>query len=514
MARYQIATTDPFNPLGRATQFSINRGDPSIEYGMFRGSWFVGDDWRVKSNLTISFGLRHEFQNHLGDAINFAPRGGLAWSPFKNGKTTIRVGGGIFFDRLRNTQYENSLRFNGVTQQSYIVRNAIFSPNTEEAIKLNDLEKVQNTTVRPLDPNMKAPYDINGSVVVEHQFPKGIVGTVTYLYSKGVNQFRTRNINAPYFDPNNPLVPIRPFPDAGFIYQTEASASSETNRITFGFNRRLGKVIAFGNYTLSWINSNGEGIPADNYNLATEWGRSNADRRHTFFTGAFLNLPRGFRVNTMINAATGAPFNIITGLDTNGDGSVNDRPQDGNGKMIRRNSNLSASLYSLPQFSRLICPSGQTCSDTTGLVTLRDFLQQNYPNGVIAQGPGSFTVNLFLSKTFGFGKSRNQVSQGGQGDPGFGGRGGRGGVGGGGGGPRGMGGPGGGMGGIGGGPIMVGMGGSEGSRFNLTLQVGITNLLNRVNFGQFGGTLGSAYFGLPSSAGPARQFDFNVRFNF
>jgi hypothetical protein len=64
------------------------------------------------------------------------------------------------------------------------------------------------------------------------------------------------------------------------------------------------------------------------------------------------------------------------------------------------------------------------------------------------------------------------------------------------------------------GGVFIGPGGSENSRFNLTFQVGVTNIFNRVNFGQYGGTLGSAFFGIPSSAGNARQFEFNIRFNF
>ena len=74
------------------------------------------------------------------------------------------------------------------------------------------------------------------------------------------------------------------------------------------------------------------------------------------------------------------------------------------------------------------------------------------------------------------------------------------------------------MGGGPGGPGMVMMGGpgggGEGSRFTLTFTIGAANLFNRVNFGQYSGTLGSAFFGLPSSSGPARQLDFNVRFGF
>jgi hypothetical protein len=57
-------------------------------------------------------------------------------------------------------------------------------------------------------------------------------------------------------------------------------------------------------------------------------------------------------------------------------------------------------------------------------------------------------------------------------------------------------------------------GGAEGSRFNLTFTLTVMNLLNHVNFGPYGGQLGSQFFGVPNSAAPARQMNFNVRFNF
>jgi uncharacterized membrane protein YgcG len=507
-----------------ATQFTINQGNPQIDYGMFFGSWFAGDDWRIKQNLTLSFGLRHEFQNHLDDKINFAPRLGIAWSPFKSRKTTIRGGGGIFFDRLRNSSYENSIRY-GTLQTSFLVRNAIFATTAAEALRVNQAQllSTQSTTQRPLDPNLKQPYDINGSLSVEQQLPKGWIGTVNYIFSRGINQFRTRNINAPRLVqdtafPNDPtkLILQRPNLALGQVFQYESSAISETNRISFGFRRQMGKLNAFGNYTMSWIRSNGEGTPANSYDLSTEWARSNADRRHNFFTGAFMNLPHGFRVSTMINASSGSPFNIVTGQDDNRDGTINDRPEG-----LRRNSDLTPNFYSLATFSRSVCPPGVTCRDTNndgiaeGLVVLRDYLTQNYPNGVKAQGPGLFTVNMNLSKTIGFGKRKDLAASGQGGQGGGGGRGGGGARGGGGGGGRGGGGGGPVMiGGGGGGPMMIGGPGSESSRYNVTFQLNITNLFNRVNFSQYGGTLGSSFFGIPSGAGGARQFDLSVRFNF
>ncbi|MCI0662137.1 MAG: carboxypeptidase regulatory-like domain-containing protein [Acidobacteria bacterium] len=519
---YIFSTLEAYRSL-RPTQFSVDQGNPTFEYGMFRGAWFIADDWKVNGNLTLSFGLRHEFQSYLQDKINFAPRFGMAWSPFKSRKTVIRAGGGIFFDRLRDNYIENSIRYDGQRLISYRVNFPVYSTDIEEAIRLNNLVP-RDTEVRRLASDMKAPYDINTILTIEQQLPKGLVGTVTYLYSKGVNQFRQRNINAPFPDPNDPARRIFPFPGSGRIMQYESSADAETNRIVFGFNRRISpRLMTFGGYTLSWIKNNGGGNPADPYNLAPEWGRASQDQRHSFNTIANITLPYGFRFQPMISGSTGRPFNITLGDDLNNDGSANnDRPLDANGVPIRRNSDLPASLYSTPQFDRLTCGS-QLC---------RDFLLQNYPNGVKAESPGFFNVNLSMSKTFGFGKSnQNQLAQGGQGggDQGRrgGGGGGRGGGGGGrgggaggprgGGGGRGMGGPGGGdvfvqRGGPGG--VMIGPGGSENSRFNLTFSVTVTNLFNRVNYGDYGGTLGSAFFGIPSNARNARQLDFNIRFNF
>jgi hypothetical protein len=438
---------------------------------------------------------------------------------------------GIFFDRLNSGNYENTLRFDGVRQQSYIVRTAIFNPN--DPLGAGQQVSVQSQTRRILDPNLHAPYSFNISLSVEQQLPKGLVASLTYLHDTGIHQFRTRNINAPYPDPNNPGQLIRPNPNEGIIYQLESSARSEMNRLEFGLNRRLGRITAFGRYTVGWMNSNSGGIPANNYDLSSEWGRANGDRRHNGFIGGFLTLPKGFRLNTMINMSSGSPFNLTTGFDDNRDGSTNDRPAG-----LNRNANLTPNFYSQPLFDRMICVPGTSASLVAGSivcinsasvqspqVSLRQFLTDFYPNGVIAQGPGNFTVNAFLSKTIGFGKRNGngmqaQADQGRQGGPG--GRGGRGGGGGGrgdggGGGGRGGGGRGPGGGGPGGpGMVMIGGpgGGGEGSRYNVTFTVGFTNLLNRVNFGQYSGTLGSAFFGLPSSAAPARQIDFNVRFGF
>lgn len=443
--REHVVPNDPASPLVRPAQFTINRGNPLLGYSRYQASWFIQSDSHLSQTLTLSLGLRHEFQNHLSDKINFAPRLNLAWSPFRDHKTMIRVGGGIFYDRLSGNLYEISLRYDGLTQESLVIRAPLFP----DPFVGNPTIDRQGTITRILDPHLKAPYLINCSVDLERQLPRGLVTTVSYIHTTGIHQFRSRNINAPL-----PETSARPNPQQGNIYQIESSARAEYNGWRFGLNRRFGKrLLFFGSYTLSWANNDTDGalsLPANNYELRSEWGPSSFNRRHLFVLGSTLTLPHNFRVGTLIAAGSGRPFNVTTGRDDNNDTQFNDRPSG-----ITRNADLPPGII----------PA--------------------YPHGLRAVGPGIFNVDLTLNKTFGFGQRKGQPPLSGLGGQD---------------------------------PLDSGLGrtagGREPSRFTLTLSVKITNLFNRVNFGQYSGVLTSPFFGRPNSANPARQFESGIRFGF
>ncbi len=480
-------------------QFTANTGAPVIRYGQHESSWFVNDDIRVSPTFTLSLGLRHEFQTNLPDKNNLAPRLGIAWSPFKDKKTTFRAGAGIFYQRLNDSQYGQTLRFDGSTQVSYVIQNPIFNPNYTPGAPLPGVasQNVQNTNITILDPNMKAPYSYNYNGSVERQLPFGLVGSVNLLYSKSNHVFRTRNINAPRLEllpltPSGNINDTRPNPLKGNITQIEASAQSEFKAMFVRLDRRMGRNFSFfANYSLTDIQSDA-GLPANNYDLRSEWGP--VANRHSFFVMGRISLPKGIGLNPMVSVRSGSPYNITLGQDANRDTSFNDRPVG-----LTRNADLPASLYSQVIGCRSVSPT----SPGTCLQTFADYLTQNYPNGIRAIGPGNVSVNLNLSKTFGFGKRDASAASGGMG-----GGGGRGGGGRGDGGRGGMGGPMGGM--MGGG----GRGGAEGSRYSLQLQAQVTNILNKVNFGQYGGTLTSPYFGIANSSAPGRQIELSARFSF
>ena len=178
---------------GGATQFSLAAGNPAVGFTPVDGGLYVQDDWRFKPSLTLSFGLRYELQNYLSNYNDFGPRFGFAWAPGtrqgKTGKTVIRGGFGMFYDRVGSDLILSTLRYNGTNQQQYIINNPDFFPNVPSPSELSGL---QPQTVQAFNPNLRAPYLMQIALGVERQLPRSTTVAVNYTGSRGAHMLRSQ----------------------------------------------------------------------------------------------------------------------------------------------------------------------------------------------------------------------------------------------------------------------------------------------------------------------------------
>ncbi len=499
---------------GGPSQFSITGGNPLASVGQFDVGLFAQDDWRLRQNFSLSLGLRYEGQNNIGDHTDVAPRVGFAWaigrSKTRQPKTVIRGGIGIFYDRFSEDLTLQALRLNGVTQQQFLVPFPTFFPNVPPVDTLTSNRVPQ--TIRRVDPNLRAPYIAQSAVSLERQLPKSVTLALTYTRSRGIHTLRSRNINAPLPGTYNQRMPnsgVRPYGNVGNIYEYESSGIFNQNQIITNINARVSpKLTLFGFYVFGKARSNADGagsFPANPYDLSSEYSRAGFDVRQRAFIGGSIVAPFGLRFNPFIVASSGQPFNIIVGRDLNGDSIFNDRP---------------AFATDLSRPSVVSTPFG--VFDTNPLAG-QTIIPRNF-----GAGPGQFTINLRLSKTFGFGErpgSKPVAMSGFPGGPeGPGGR--HGGERGGREGPHGGGmGTGGLRGGEhGGGPIGLFGDTFPNKRYNLTFSVSARNLLNGVNLAPPIGNLSSPLFGksnaISGGFGPGgsatanRRIELQLRFSF
>jgi len=305
---------------GRPTTYTQRIGDARVGFDQLQLGWYLQDDWRIRKNLTLSYGVRHEFQSHVGDHNNFAPRAGVAWSPFKNGKTTLRAGAGIFYDWLGAETYEQTLRVDGRHQQDLVILNPGF-PNPLLGASPLVLPPGRIT----LAPALVMPYVEQASFGVQRQFGKFSQFFANYFYQRGLHQLRGHNINAPLAGLE------RPDPTAGNINQIETTANSATHGLMLNLNtgNPMKGFMLGASYFLSKSVSESDGplsLPANNFDLRVERGPSPDDVRHRLFVLLNTNLMAGFKLGAMFRASSAPPFNITTGFDNNHDSVSNDRP--------------------------------------------------------------------------------------------------------------------------------------------------------------------------------------------
>jgi hypothetical protein len=413
---------------GGATQFSIAGGDPLAKVTQSDVAFYLQDEWRITPHLTLSPGLRYENQNNIDSNMNFAPRIGFAWSPVFGPKkaepakpaepikpadpkvatatatpapapaaaarisgppkTVFRGGIGIFYNRISEDITLQALRFNGITQQQFLVTDPnlldlfpIVPPvSTLQAFALPQTRRIVSDELTPSQ-------SLRAMFTVERQLTKTIKLSITYTQAHNVHTQRQVNINAPLggtFIPGQPNSGVRPLGlGAGNLYQYEATGHASGKGLTFNLNGNINKLNFWGGYSISKsrnTDNGGSGSPFDAYDFSHEFARYNA--LNFAYAGGYYQGPYGISLNLFALANSGSPFNITTGRDTNGDTAFTERP---------------AFATDLTKPGVVVTPLGAFDPNPT---PGQQIIPRNF-----GRGPAFITVNFGAEKVFKFGRA-------------------------------------------------------------------------------------------------------------
>ena len=190
------------------SRFRQRFGTASAQRNTYAGLFFQ-DEWRPRRKLTLSYGLRYENESILRDRDNFGPRLGLAFDPTGSGRAVIRLGAGIFYNRVllrtvddftlggRTIEFDTNHLPAG-ERRAFIAANLRFPEGlTPDSPLVRQFGARLTNFSRRLDPNLRVPESYQLNAGFERELPGRLVFETNYTFNRGLHLWREFNSNAP-----------------------------------------------------------------------------------------------------------------------------------------------------------------------------------------------------------------------------------------------------------------------------------------------------------------------------
>jgi len=348
--------------------------------------WFFEDSWKLRSNLTMTYGVRWETYGKVGQATlgnnvrwrsgndftsriadgknetrynilengdynNFAPRLSFAWDPTSKGKMSIRSGAGIFYDQLPSQLYGGAhytppiyMIITASKQTAPLLPRYDFcrsSTNPYQCARPLGLEGViglderngstfARANIAWIDPNLKSSYVMSYFFGIQYALDPNTTVEVNYIGNLGRKLYAKYNVNRYRGDliQNNGVL-RRLNPSFGAIDYAQSNFTSAYNGGTVSVNRRMSLGLMFQTaYTfgraIDYASGFGGGLPIiDIFDLKLNRGLSDFQRTHKLAFSAVWQIPAPVENRWLKGAVGGWQFSTAGILQSGGPFTVN-----------------------------------------------------------------------------------------------------------------------------------------------------------------------------------------------
>jgi hypothetical protein len=370
-----FADDEPFSELRAVDPETGLSTQAENRYLMKEFFFFLQDNWKVRSNLTVMAGVRYEnfgsptiadrpfngiilapgqtrqeqIASARADAIdrlydidwnNFAPRVGVSWDPTGDARLVFRGGAGLSYNRINNTvwsgEWQNPPYFAAATTTIFDTAPIFYTlgpqypQNPALGAGVDPRGGIKNARValRVIDPDVVTPYAYNWFAGVQRQLPWGFVAEANYIGSAGrrllgVDAAGGENYNRFTGDLLDGRLD-RLNPSFGAVELGETVIASDYHGMTLQVGRRYRDRFAFqAAYTLGKATDTA-GVAVDPLRRNLEYGPANFDARHRLALNFIYELPTwdsspivkhvlgGWQVNSITIWQTGTPFSVTT----------------------------------------------------------------------------------------------------------------------------------------------------------------------------------------------------------
>jgi len=309
--------------LQLASTFSIQQGQSRFQTLFAQPSGFFLDQMQLGKKLTVTPGLRYDFQNTLSNTKDgVEPRLSIAYMVDKKHALVVRTGSGIYIRRVGVNIGQQLARYQFAAERNLLITSGTCltgcSP-TELAEQPPSLFQYQ--------PGLQAPVQAYFGLSVERQVTKNSTLVIGYNGYRGWHALRSVDINAP-------LPPftstVRPNPNFAQVLQLQSQGYQKTDGMSVSYRGRVGNVVSgFLQYTLQHSDANttfSTFMPQNQYKPNDEWSRSDFDQRQRLGLFATLYPDKPLTVGVGFYDNTPLPYTITTGTDDYKTGVFNARP--------------------------------------------------------------------------------------------------------------------------------------------------------------------------------------------